>query len=140
MSAFDTDFSVAYDSTLVDEPTEIPPPILSIGTIEGRRNDIIERVAKNINSHSDDEWVASAVDAAIIFVIDKTGRSEIGLPDDPVTVNGLVIFSQRLYLDTPNGAQVAVADDSFGPIFQPESLWKHVRHYFDRLDISWGIA
>jgi hypothetical protein len=114
--------------------------VQTTGPLSTRYDDIVARVASLIHVPADDVWVAAAVDSAIEFVISKTNRELVGLPDDPLTVNGIVLFSQRLYLDTPNGAQVAIGDPSFDPIFQPESLWKHVRHYFDRLDVAWGIA
>lgn len=114
--------------------------VQTTGPLSSRYDDIVARVASLIHVPADDMWVAAAVDSAIEFVISKTNREEIGLPDDPLTVQGIVLLAQRLYLDTPNGAQVAVGDPSFDAIFQPESLWKHVRHYFDRLDVSWGVA
>ena len=61
-------------------------------------------------------------------------------PTHRSTVNGVILFAQKLYTDTPNGAQVAIGDPSFEPIFQPESLWKHVRHYFDHLDVAYGVC
>jgi len=112
----------------------------TIGPLSVRYDDAIARVASSLNVAADDVWVINAVDSAIDFVITKTNRELVGLPDDPLTVSGVVVLAQRIYLDTPNGANVAIGDASFDPIFQPENLWKHVRHYFDRLDISYGVA
>lgn len=113
---------------------------LIIGPIADKRDEIIARVASALHVPAEDVWVAAAVDSAIEYAIDSTNRDLLGLPDTPLTVSGLVIFAQRLYLDSPNGAQVAVGDAGFDPIFLPESLWKHVRHYFDHLDVAWGVA
>ena len=111
-----------------------------VGPIAAARDMIIDRVAELLHVAPDDVWVAAAVDSAIIYARTYTNRDEVGLPDDPLTVNGVVVFAQRLYLDTPSGVNVAVGDAGFEPIFQPEHLWKHVRHYFDPLDIAYGIA
>jgi hypothetical protein len=111
-----------------------------VGPVEAQRDAITARAAALLHVPADDEWLAAAVDAAIEFSVSKTNRDDVGLPADSLTVNGLVLFAQRLYLDTPGGAQVAVGDPSFEPMFQPENLWKHVRHYFERLKGSWGIG
>lgn len=140
MSAFASAYDVSYDTTLDDESTVIPPPVLGYGPIEGSIPLILERVAKLLHDNVDDEWLALALDAAIIYVITDTAREELGLPDDSLTITGLVQFTQRIYLDTPNGAQVAIGDPTFEPIFQPEHLYKHVRHYFKRLKVRFGVA
>jgi hypothetical protein len=111
-----------------------------VGPIAGERDDIIVRVAELLHVAPDDEWVVVAVDQALDFEVMKTGRAEIGLPAEPLPIGGTIVFAQRLYLNSPNGAQVAVGDAGFEPIFTPENLWKGVRHYFDPYDISWGVA
>lgn len=120
---------------------EIPPTTV-LGPIESRLPDIVGRVAANVNGDASDEWVVSAVDAAVGYVIDYTNRNTIGLPDDALTVNGLVGFATRIYLDAwnPNGSNVAIGDPTFEPIYQPEVLDKHWRHYWRRLYVGWGIA
>lgn len=119
------------------------------GPIDARVTDIVDRVAENVHGDPTDEWIASSVDAAVDMVTIRTARDDIGLPDDEATVNGLVLLAIRIYTDTPGGAQVAVADPTFEPIFQPENLWKHVRHYFNHLfgyvpdDVGpkgWGVG
>jgi len=112
-----------------------------IGPIEDRHDEITARVANNLHTTAD-VWVTSAVDSAIEYVLIKTERVDVGLEDNELTVNGLVGFSERLYLDafSPNGVNVSVADPAFEPIFQPEHLWKHWRHYFEVRKIAWGIA
>lgn len=123
----------------------IPPEIVT-GPIETKRPAIIGRVSANVHVAYDvdapDEWVSSAVDAAIVYVIRQTNRQAVGLPDDALTTNGLIGFATRIFLDgfSANGAQVAIGDPSFEPIFQPEHLFKHWRHYFTQLYPRWGIA
>jgi hypothetical protein len=121
---------------------EIPPDVLVIGPIAARVDEIAERVRENLHADPLDAWVETAVDAALVYVIDQTNRADVGLPDDELTVHGLVGFASRIYLDafSPGGAQVAVGDTSFAPIFNPEHLFKHWRHYFLRLYPSWGIG
>jgi hypothetical protein len=133
--AFDSPFAVPTD------PGQIPPDSI-LGPIEARIPDIVARVAQNLNAAPEDEWVQTAVESAIIYVTDYTNRNALGLPNDSLTVSGLVVFGTRIHQDAfaPNGAQVAVGDSSFEPIFQPEHLYKHVRHYFNRLDVTWGVA
>jgi len=117
--------------------------VIVVGEIETRVPEIVDRVAVNVHSSTEeDAWIENAVDAAVLYVIEWTGRGEVGLPDDALAVTGLVGFAERLYLDafSPNGAQVAVADASFAPVFQPEHLFKHWRHYFLHLQVSWGIG
>lgn len=124
----------------------VPPVVDTLGAIEAKLPDIAARVAENLHITSESEdvdvWVASAVDAAVGYVIGATNRSSVGLPDDALTVNGLVGFSTRIYQDgfSPNGVQLAIVDPTFEPIFQPEHLYKHWRHYFARLQMRWGIA
>jgi len=123
--------------------SEIPPAVIVYGPIETRLTEIADRVATNVHSSTEEDvWVENAVDAALVYVINDTGRADVGLPDDALTATGLIVFAERIYLDafSPNGAQVAVADAGFAPIFQPEHLYKHVRHYFRRLQISWGVG
>jgi hypothetical protein len=122
--------------------SEIPPVTTTLGDIETRLPEIQARVAANLHVVADDPWVEQAVDAAVVYVIDYTARNDVGLPDDNLTAAGLVLFGTRIYLDafSPGGAQVAVADPTFEPIFQPEHLFKHVRHYFMRLTSQWGVA
>jgi len=123
--------------------SDIPPAVIEVGPVATRLTEIAARVATNVHSSiEEDVWVEEAVDAAVLYVINDTGRSDVGLPDDALTVTGLTVFAERIYLDafSPNGAQVAVADASFAPIFQPEHLYKHVRHYFRRLQVSWGVG
>ena len=127
------------ERTLIDFMRPVLASVNS-GPIEDKRDEIIARVATLLHVPAEDVWCGAAVDAAIEYAIDATNRQEVGLPDTALTVNGIVIFATRLYTDTPNGAQVAIGDPSFDPIFQPESLWKHVRHYFDHLDVAWGVA
>jgi len=113
-----------------------------VGPIAARIPEIAARVATNVHAATVDDWIQRAVDAAIAYVIEWTNRADVGLPDDALTVTGLVGFSERIYLDSfsPNGAQVAVADADFSPIFQPEHLAKHWRHYWQHLDVAWGVA
>ena len=113
-----------------------------VGPIAARIPEIAARVATNVHAATADAWIERAVDAAIAYVIEWTNRADVGLPDDALTVTGLVGFAERIYLDafSPNGAQVAVADAGFAPVFQPEHLFKHWRHYFLRLYPSWGVA
>lgn len=124
--------------------SEIPtiPPLTTFGPVEDRIPEIVARVAQNLHVTLPDDWVEQAVDSAVIFVIDRTNRNEIGLPADSLTVSGLVGFSTRIHQDafSPNGAQVAVGDGSFEPTFLPENLWKHWRHYFTRLNPAWGVG
>ena len=122
--------------------TDIPPAVIEVGPIATRIPEIAARVATNVHAATTDAWIENAVDAAVLYVISWTGRAAVGLPDDALTVAGLVGFAERIYLDaySPNGAQVAVADASFAPMFQPEHLFKHWSHYFQRLEIAWGIA
>jgi len=117
--------------------------VIVVGPIETRLSEIAARVATNVHSSiEEDVWVENAVDAAVLYVINDTGRADLGLPDDALTVTGLTVFAERIYLDafSPNGAQVAVADAGFAPIFQPEHLYKHVRHYFRHLTMEFGVG
>ena len=116
--------------------------VIVVGPIETRLSEIAARVAANIHSATPDVWVIRAVDAAVVYVIEWTNRTDVGLPDDALTISGLVGFAERIYLDafSPNGAQVAVADAGFAPVFQPEHLYKHWSHYFDHLQVAWGVA
>lgn len=118
------------------------PPVYTLGPIEARLPDIVARVAANLHADEADEWLASAVEAAAVWVIDVTNRSTIGLPDDAPTVNGLVGFATRIFGDpfSAGGAQVAIGDPTFEPIFNPERLDKHWRDYWRRLYRAWGIA
>jgi len=108
--------------------------------IVDRRTDIVDRVAANLHIDSLDVWVGSAVDAAIEYTLIKTELAE--LADTELNVNGLVGFSTRLYMDSfsPTGANVAVGDPNFEPIFSPEKLDKHWREYFLNSKILWGVA
>ena len=108
----------------------------------GKRGEIIERVRANLNADAADVWVEHAVDAATQYVTIQTERLELGLPGDSLTITGLVVFATRLYLDAfaANGAQVAYGDPGFEPVFQPEDLYTHVHHYFDHLQLTFGIA
>lgn len=118
------------------------PPSTVLGPIEAKLPDLVARVASNLHADAADEWVMSAVDAAVAYVIDYSNRNEIGLPDDALTMNGLVGFATRIYQDgfSPNGVNVAIGDPMFTPTFSPEHLFKHWRHYFLRLYPKWGIA
>ena len=120
---------------------EIPPATV-LGPIEAVMPDLVERVRKNLHAAPDDEQVAEAVSAAVLYVIDYSDRNELGLPDDALTQNGIVGYATRIYQDafSPSGAQVAVGDPFFAPVFAPEHLFKHWRHYFLRLYVGWGIA
>jgi len=106
--------------------------------IADRRVEIIDRVAANLHVAPDD--VGSAVDAAIEYTLIKTELDE--LADTELNVNGLVGFSTRLYMDafSPTGANVAVGDPNFEPVFTPEKLDKHWREYFLNTKVAWGIA
>ena len=108
--------------------------------IADRRDEIIARVASQPARRAGDVWVASAVDAAIEYTYTKTELAE--LEDTELNVNGLVGFSTRLYLDafSPTGANVAVGDAGFTPIFLPEKLDKHWREYFLNQRVAWGVA
>lgn len=92
--------------------------------------------------HADPADVESAVAAAIVYVGTYTGYDAlaIGLPDDALTVEGLVLLGERIFLDSSTGAQSAIGDGSFMPLFSPEDLAAHNHHYWDRLTVSWGIA
>jgi len=116
------------------------PAVETTGAVATRYDDILARTAALLHVPADDVWLAAAVDSAVEYTIMKTERHEIGLPDTPLIVNGLIIFAQRLYLDSPNGVQVSAGDPQFEPIYQPEHLWRHVRHYFDHLDVAYGVA
>jgi len=120
----------------------IPPAVIEVGPIGTRLPEIAARVATNVHAATADDWLQRAVNAAVEYVINKEGRSTVGLPDDARTITGLVVFAERMYLnaDSPNGAQVAVADAGFAPIFQPEHLYKGVRHYFSHLTMEFGVA
>jgi len=139
--AFAHAYATSFDTGVSSDLPVIPPDSI-IGPIEVRLQEIVNRVAENLHGEVTDPWITSAVDAAIVFVLDQTNRNSVGLPSDPLTVNGLVGFATRIYLDafSPNGSQVAIADPTFEPIFQPENLWKHWRHYFKRLYPRWGVA
>jgi len=104
--------------------------------------ELVERVRANLNAAADDEQVSEAVNAAVLYVIDYSGRNDIGLPDDALTQNGIVGYATRIYQDafSPSGAQVAIGDPLFTPMFAPEHLFKHWRHYFLRLYVAWGVA
>lgn len=129
----------AGDRVLFDVSRQVLEPVGPISTL---LSTVVGRVADNLHGDPADTWIISAVDAAVEYVTVWTNRETLGLPDDPLTVNGLVGFATRIYLDafTPGGAQVAVVDPSFVPIYQPEHLFKHWRHYFNRLDVAWGVA
>ena len=113
-----------------------------IGPIEDRRDEIVDRVAANLHVSAADVWVGSAVDAAIEYTLIKTERGDIGLEDTELNVNWLVGFSTRLYMDAfaPTGANVAVGDPNFEPIFSPEKLDKHWREYFLPTKVLWGVG
>jgi hypothetical protein len=103
-------------------------------------------VATNLHRPADDPVVGRAVAAAIEYVATYTGLADLEppgpVPGDALTFNGMVGFATRLYLDqyAPNGAQSAVGDNTFEPIFTPEDIYRHWHHYFDRLTVSWGVA
>lgn len=141
--------------TIVGDPPAAPPDegarvlievsrevIEPVGPISTLLTTVTARVADNLHAELPDEWITSAVDAAVEYVTVWTNRETLGLPDDPLTVNGLVGFATRIYQDAfmPGGASVAIADPSFVPIFTPEHLFKHWRHYFNRLNVAWGVA
>jgi hypothetical protein len=113
-----------------------------VGPIAQRFDDIVERVAANLHVDPTDVWVISAVNAAIEYTIMKTERFELGLDSTELNVNGLVGFATRLYMDafSPTGANVAVGDPNFEPIFSPEKLDKHWREYFLNIKVLWGVA
>jgi hypothetical protein len=118
-------------------------PVLStVGPISVRFDEIVARVAANLHVDPDDVWVGSAVDAAIEYTLIKTERFDVGLDDSELNINGLVGFSTRLYMDSfsPTGANVAVGDPNFEPIFSPEKLDKHWREYFLNSKVLWGVA
>lgn len=137
--AFAHAFTTAYD---IGSLTIVIPPIQTIGPIEARIPEIVACVAEKLNvvDTTGPCGVETSVEAAIIFAIDQTNRYDVGLPDDSLTIKGVELLAERIHLDTPNGAQVAVADPTFEPVFQPENLWKHVRHYFRRLYPRFGIS
>jgi hypothetical protein len=139
MGEFASSYASSFDTSVSNGVPVIPPDSI-LGPIEERLPAIMLRVATIL--HTEDPEIETAVLAAVIFVIDQTNRNTVGLPDDALTIEGLVGFSTRIYLDaySPNGSQVAIADPTFEPIFQPENLWKHWRHYFRRLYPRWGIA
>lgn len=103
---------------------------------------VIAAVAGNLNKPGTDEAVIRSVDAAITYVARVTGRAEIGIPDDALTVTGLVVFAERIYLDqfAPNGAIGAIGAGEFDPMYTPEDLYRHVHHYFDGLAFTWSIS
>jgi len=107
-------------------------------------DDVAAILAGHLHRPVDDVAVARAVDAAIVYVRTYTGYDEAGLdlPDDPLTIEGLVNLGERIYLDpsSPGGQLGAVGDPSFVPMFSPEDLAAHNHHYWDRLTVSWGIA
>lgn len=121
--------------------TQIPPATV-LGDIEQQLPLVVQRVAANLHVDESDQWVIGAVDAAVAYVIDYTNRNAIGLPGDALTMNGLVGFATRIYQDgfAPQQVNVAVGDPVFEPIFTPEHLFKHWRHYFLRLYVKWGVA
>ena len=112
------------------------------GDIADRITEIVARVRANLHAADDNEWVDHAVDAAIQYVIVWTDRTEYGLPADDLTATGIVGFAERIYLDqyAPSGAQSTIGDDTFDPIYNPEHLYRHWRHYFAHLTSGWGIA
>jgi len=112
------------------------------GDIAARVDEIVDRVRQNLHAAADDVWVSSAVQAAIGYVIVHNGLIDTGLPADELTVNGLVVFSTRIYLDgtSPGGVSNAYTDPTFQPVYQPENLYAHVHHFFDHLAVSWGVA
>ena len=123
------------------------PPVTVLGPIEAKRDELIDRVRENLHviagTVEDPElWVPSAVDSAIGYVIDYSNRNSVGLPDDALTCNGIVGFATRIYQDAfaPRGVQLAISDAIFEPVFTPEHLFKHWRHYFLRLYVRWGVA
>jgi len=122
--------------------SDIPPAVVVIGPIGTRIPEIVARVAANVHGSTTDVFIDNAVDAALVYVINWTNRADVGLPDDALVVNGLVGFAERIYLDSfsPNGAQVAVADAGFAPLFQPEHLAKHWSHYWKHLQVAWGVS
>lgn len=103
---------------------------------------IAGRVAINVHRPADDPDVLTAVNAAIIYVQTYTGLAELDpagvVPDDPLTVIGLIGLGARMYLDqfAPNGATVAVGDSTFDPIYTPEDPYRHYHHFFDRLTVG----
>lgn len=143
------------DVAVVGDPPAAPPDegarvlfdfsrqvLEPVGPIDDMLSTIVARVADNLHADPDDVWVIGAVEAAAEYVTVWTNRETLGLPDDQLTVNGLVGFATRIYQDAfmVGGAQVAVMDAGFAPIFAPEHLFKHWRHYFNRLNVAWGVA
>lgn len=120
----------------------IPPIVDDIGPIADVRDEIVARVAANTNADANDEWVGRAVDDAIGYVIDYTNRSAVGLPADATTVNGIVGYATRIYLDAwqPNGVGGALVDPTFEPIFRPSFVFREWRSKFLRLYVRWGVA
>jgi hypothetical protein len=111
-----------------------------VGPIAGRQAEIVGRVAELLHVAPDDVWVTAAVDSATEYAVVMTNLEDVGLPDEPLVVAGLIVFAQRMYTDSPSGVNVAIGDPSFEPIFQPENLWKHVRHYFIHLRPKFAIG
>lgn len=140
MSAFSAAFDSAFDSPSAPQ-LDIPPEIV-YGPISVRVDDIVERVTENLHGTDGDPWIASAVDSAIWFVIQRTGRYEVGLSDVEWVVNGLVGFAARIFLDqfAPAGMQGALGDLSFGAFALPNDPYIHAEQYFSVLNISWGVA
>jgi hypothetical protein len=94
-------------------------------------------VADNVHRPVDDGAVTRAVDSAIAYVGIYTALTARGMdvPDDALTVNGLVGLSERMFLDefAPTGAMGAIGDDTFGNLFTGEDPYRRWHHNFDHL-------
>ena len=107
---------------------------------------VAAQVAAVLHTEPDDPTVVGAVDAAIFYVAHITSRADadppLEVPDDPLTVAGLVGFSERIYLDkfAPNGASGAAGDSTVPTGFAPRDLFVHYEHFFAHLYVGWGVA
>lgn len=109
---------------------------------------VAARVAELVGVGSADPDVAVAVAAAEILVVHAEGLeprpdpSTSALPDDALTVEGMIGLSKRLYLDAVSngGTSTVVADYTPDVVFSPEDPYRHYRHYFAPLAATWGVA
>ena len=101
-------------------------------------NVVAGRVADAMGNGVDAADALGAVTAADAYVRDQTNNT--ALPDDELTVHGLVGLSVRILRDTDavNGQPSAGA--GYDAAFTPENLYRHWRHYFVHIERGTGIA
>ena len=99
--------------------------------------ELADAVAARLNA--DPAEVLGSAEAAVLYVTELTA-TELLLPDNggPLVWRGLDLLTERIFLDTgtPSGGIAAAGDPTFGGVYVPEDLSKHLHHYWDSIAVE----